>query len=93
MACARETMRLKMLMDITKPLRRLVKVQLSELTSEKRIAIKYERLPYFCYSCGIIGHHKLGWGFKALQNLLENSQNPSNDQRFDSPKKCLLHLN
>ena len=47
--------RLRILLDVTKPLRRVQRVALKGGTSAL-IEIKYERLPTFCYMCGVIGH-------------------------------------
>ncbi|PPR85315.1 hypothetical protein GOBAR_AA35374 [Gossypium barbadense] len=50
-----EFMRLKVKIDISKPLRRIVKL-VSRYGGETIEVIKYERLPDFCYMCGLIGH-------------------------------------
>ncbi|KMT00777.1 hypothetical protein BVRB_9g220580 [Beta vulgaris subsp. vulgaris] len=47
--------RLRILLDVTKPLRRVQRVALKD-GSSALIEIKYERLPTFCYMCGRIGH-------------------------------------
>lgn len=47
--------RLKVRIDITKPLRRIQKIK-ARGGEVAMIEIKYERLPTFCYECGIIGH-------------------------------------
>ncbi|MBA0755740.1 hypothetical protein Gogos_022136 [Gossypium gossypioides] len=50
-----EFMRLKVKIDVSKPLRRIAKF--GDKDGIERIGlIKYERLPDFCHSCGIIGH-------------------------------------
>ncbi|MBA0570259.1 hypothetical protein Golob_003938 [Gossypium lobatum] len=66
-------MRLKVKIDVLKPLRRVVK-----LVDKDRVkiigVIKYERLPDFCYVCGLIGH-----SFKNCKKKIEgvgsNEQN------------------
>ncbi|KAK6121173.1 hypothetical protein DH2020_045094 [Rehmannia glutinosa] len=47
-------LRIRVNLDITKPLRRVVKASLHG--SDYILPVKYERLPNFCYYCGIIGH-------------------------------------
>ncbi|KAK5802554.1 hypothetical protein PVK06_030156 [Gossypium arboreum] len=60
-----EFMRLKVKIDISKPLRRVMKFA-SEDGGEMIGVIKYERLPNFCYMCGMIGHNT-----KKCQNSTE----------------------
>lgn len=67
--CWWESLKLKILVDITKPLRRGIWVSLSGDQESIWINAKYERLPDFCYGCGRIGHvikdcksyKRLGW--------------------------------
>ncbi|XP_019102985.1 uncharacterized protein LOC109133730 [Beta vulgaris subsp. vulgaris] len=47
--------RLKILLDVTKPLRRIQQIRRRE-GHVVFIDVKYERLPNFCYGCGILGH-------------------------------------
>ncbi|XP_021736509.1 uncharacterized protein LOC110703057 [Chenopodium quinoa] len=47
--------RIRLLMNVEKPLRRYQWVR-DKKGDEVRIEFKYERLPYFCFACGIIGH-------------------------------------
>lgn len=42
-------------MDVKKPLRRVQRVSVKQGVSAL-IEYKYERLPTFCYGCGLIGH-------------------------------------
>ncbi|PPD68236.1 hypothetical protein GOBAR_DD34885 [Gossypium barbadense] len=48
-------MRLKVNINVLKPLRRVVKL-VDKDRMETIGVIKYERLPNFCYLCGLIGH-------------------------------------
>lgn len=54
--CWGESLRIKILIDITKPLRRGIWIKLGESQEKFWIHIRYERLPDFCYGCGKIGH-------------------------------------
>ncbi|KAH1107836.1 hypothetical protein J1N35_011604 [Gossypium stocksii] len=63
-----EFMRLKIKIDVSKPLRRIVKVVSLEGTETIGL-IRYERLPDFCYRCGIIGHT-----MKKCQNKREGEE-------------------
>ncbi|KAL5804505.1 hypothetical protein ACOSQ3_031305 [Xanthoceras sorbifolium] len=49
-------LRIKVSIDITKPLKRGIKMRLANFDSMITVLIKYERLPDFCYGCGLIGH-------------------------------------
>ncbi|KAL2930887.1 Gag polyprotein [Bienertia sinuspersici] len=63
------------MVDVRKPLRRHQWIK-DKKGNEVKIEYKYERLPYFCFACGVIGHSekdclyideedrtkKLGWG-------------------------------
>lgn len=50
-----EYIRVRVWLDITKPLRRVVKMG-TQTVPLKVALVKYERLPNFCYGCGLIGH-------------------------------------
>lgn len=47
--------RVKVCLDVSKPLRRLQKIK-TRSGDLAVVEIKYERLPTFCYECGILGH-------------------------------------
>ncbi|XP_048502753.1 uncharacterized protein LOC125498566 [Beta vulgaris subsp. vulgaris] len=66
--------RVKVMIDVTKPLRRYRRLK-DKKGRETQIDFAYERLPFFCFACGIMGHsekdcqlvneedklEKLGW--------------------------------
>ncbi|KAH9781813.1 cchc-type domain-containing protein [Citrus sinensis] len=54
--CIGEIVRLRISVDITKPLQKLLEVE-TEDEGSIPIPILYERLPDFCFCCGLIGHH------------------------------------
>ncbi|KAL5834454.1 hypothetical protein ACOSQ4_013951 [Xanthoceras sorbifolium] len=49
-------LRIKVRIDITKPLKRGIRLRLANFDTMIMALIKYERLPDFCYGCGFIGH-------------------------------------
>ncbi|PPR85699.1 hypothetical protein GOBAR_AA34985 [Gossypium barbadense] len=50
-----EFMRIKVKIDILKPLKRVLRI-VNKDGGERIGVLKYERLPDFCYLCGLIGH-------------------------------------
>ncbi|MDV3193917.1 MAG: hypothetical protein Q8835_02510 [Sweet potato little leaf phytoplasma] len=53
----KESLWVRVTMDITKPLRRGIKVKLDEPLGSIWTPIKYEKLPEICSYCGRIGHN------------------------------------
>ncbi|XP_038716189.1 uncharacterized protein At4g02000-like [Tripterygium wilfordii] len=49
-------LRVRIHIDITKPLKRVVMVTGEEGGAAIRVGVQYERLPNFCYMCGKLGH-------------------------------------
>lgn len=47
--------RIRLMIDVSKPLRRYQRIK-DKKGKEVLVEYKYERLPYFCFACGIIGH-------------------------------------
>jgi hypothetical protein len=58
---AGEYLRVKVRIDITKPLMRGMLIQVGDGERIKWCPFEYEFLPEFCYSCGIIGHDDKGF--------------------------------
>ncbi|KAL5770981.1 hypothetical protein ACOSP7_015135 [Xanthoceras sorbifolium] len=54
--CWGRFLRVKVGIDISKPLKRGLRVYLEEFDSLIVAPIRYERLPEFCYGCGEVGH-------------------------------------
>lgn len=54
--CRGPAMRVRVEMDISKPLRRGAQVRLGDIGGVVWVGAKYERLPDFCFGCGKIGH-------------------------------------
>ncbi|KAM0908924.1 hypothetical protein ACQ4PT_015144 [Festuca glaucescens] len=50
------TFRIRIEHDVSRPIRRWVKVQDSKSRELLRNDVKYERLPNFCFYCGVVGH-------------------------------------
>uniref|UniRef100_A0A803PZ99 Reverse transcriptase domain-containing protein n=1 Tax=Cannabis sativa TaxID=3483 RepID=A0A803PZ99_CANSA len=49
-------LRLRVLFDITKPLRRGMTIRFRGINDPKWVSFKYESLPNFCYFCGLVDH-------------------------------------
>ena len=47
--------RIRVMLDVTKPLRRFRKIK-DKKGRELQIDFAYERLPFFCFACGVMGH-------------------------------------
>lgn len=52
-------LRARVAIEIDKPLRRGVLLRMSRLEEPKWFAVQYERLPFYCYGCGIMGHSEI----------------------------------
>lgn len=50
------SIRIRVKMDITKPLRRGFMINLKDSRELCWVTIRYERIPDFCFNCGVIGH-------------------------------------
>lgn len=48
--------RIKVKLDISRPLKRGLMLKIDETGEQLWITIRYERIPDFCFHCGIIGH-------------------------------------
>ncbi|KAL4340688.1 hypothetical protein GQ457_08G033290 [Hibiscus cannabinus] len=51
-----EFLRIRVSIDITKPLRRCILLGNGQGKKPSPCPLKYERLPRFCYHCGLLGH-------------------------------------
>ncbi|KAL5850007.1 hypothetical protein ACOSQ4_008020 [Xanthoceras sorbifolium] len=54
--CFGKFLRVKVSIDVTKPLKRVLRVKLDGSKAEKMLLLKYERMPEYCFCCGLIGH-------------------------------------
>lgn len=50
------TLRIQVKIDVSEPLKRGLMVRIGSKAEETWVKVTYERLPEFCYGCGIIGH-------------------------------------
>lgn len=96
--------RVKVMLDTRKPLRRFRKIK-DRKGSEIQIDFAYERLPYFCLACGIMGHsekdcqlvneedkcERLGWhlGLKATPRK-GRTKEVEEEAKFKNCKKVLF---
>ncbi|TXG57799.1 hypothetical protein EZV62_015628 [Acer yangbiense] len=54
--CWGKYIRVKVKIDITKPLKQWLKLKLGKFEEVTMVGLKYERLSEFCFTCGRIGH-------------------------------------
>ncbi|KAL5548110.1 hypothetical protein UlMin_003341 [Ulmus minor] len=54
--CLGTFIRIRAIIDISKPLKRILKVCLGTDKEQVTILLRYEHLPELCFHCGIIGH-------------------------------------
>ncbi|KAL5839139.1 hypothetical protein ACOSQ4_011747 [Xanthoceras sorbifolium] len=50
-------LRIRVNIDISKPLKRGIRVSLNESEESIMLLIRYERLLEYCFGCGMVGHH------------------------------------
>ncbi|KAK3204417.1 hypothetical protein Dsin_018463 [Dipteronia sinensis] len=51
-----EFLRVRVVVDVTKPLRRFLQVDIMGDGEEMITVLRYERLPNHCFQCGRLGH-------------------------------------
>ncbi|KAL5780466.1 hypothetical protein ACOSQ2_011203 [Xanthoceras sorbifolium] len=55
--CMGKFLRIRVSIDISKPLKRGIRVSLDDSEETIMLLIRYERLPEYCFGCGMVGHH------------------------------------
>lgn len=45
--------------EINRPLRRGVLLRMSKTEEPRWFAVQYEKLPFYCFACGIMGHSEV----------------------------------
>lgn len=60
-------MRICVEMDISQPLMRGIKIRLED-GEERWVNFKFEKLPYFCYTCGLLGHRYVDCSRRFKEN-------------------------
>ncbi|TXG53035.1 hypothetical protein EZV62_022204 [Acer yangbiense] len=74
--CWGKFMRVKVKIDISKPLKWWLRLKLGKVEEVTRVSLKYERLPEFYFACGRIGHGIKGCvDEEARKAALEGSPN------------------
>jgi len=61
-------LRARVAIELDKPLRRGVLLRMSKMEEPKWFEAHYERLPYYCFSCGLMCHSKIDCPHPAPRN-------------------------
>ncbi|TXG70673.1 hypothetical protein EZV62_005608 [Acer yangbiense] len=54
--CFGKYLRVRVAIDISQPLKRFLMMDLAEDGSESLLLLRYEKLPDYCFCCGLVGH-------------------------------------
>lgn len=96
--------RVRVMMDVTKPLRRYRKLK-DKRGRELHVDFAYERLPFFCFACGIMGHserychvvpeeekqEKLGWSAELKATPRKGRlKEIEEDEKYRASRKILF---
>lgn len=60
--------RIRIRLNISQPLKRFVRVGVDERGDEVIIILTYERVPDFCYKCGVLGHSHRECGMVSIES-------------------------
>ncbi|XP_010690516.1 uncharacterized protein LOC104904037 [Beta vulgaris subsp. vulgaris] len=96
--------RVKVMLDITKPLRRFQRIRTKD-GREVKVAFQFERLPFFCFLCGVMGHSEkdcpiagvdeqevsMGWGLWLKASPRKGRQKMVEEvERIKASRKALF---
>ncbi|KAL5776413.1 hypothetical protein ACOSP7_009339 [Xanthoceras sorbifolium] len=54
--CTGKFLRVRVEVDVCQPLKRGLRILLEDSEEEQTLLLRYERMPEFCFECGLIGH-------------------------------------
>lgn len=70
--CWGRFLRFRFIIDITKPLKRVLKLCLKEGSSPEMMLLQYERLPLLCFRCDRLGHKVREYLEEAIKDEASN---------------------
>ncbi|KAL5780526.1 hypothetical protein ACOSQ2_011263 [Xanthoceras sorbifolium] len=54
--CTGKFLRVRVSVDVLRPLKRGLRIRLEDSEEEQTLLLRYEKMPEFCFECGLIGH-------------------------------------
>ncbi|KAM0841240.1 hypothetical protein ACQ4PT_059096 [Festuca glaucescens] len=84
-SCWGTFMRLRVEVKVDEPLVRIVTVFSSKLQASECFAVQYEKLPIYCFSCGLLGHSTLVCSTPAERD--ENDDLPYSAKKLMAPEE------
>lgn len=72
--CWGQSLRVRVSINIHKPLKRGILMKLGAMAEERWVRIAYEKIPDFCYGCGMLGH--------LIMDCKKRPEEQENEPRF-----------
>ncbi|KAH7572176.1 hypothetical protein JRO89_XS04G0215500 [Xanthoceras sorbifolium] len=81
-------LRIRVSVDVSKALKRILRIKMDGMREEKTLLIKYERLPEYCFECGHLGH-----SYRECPAVFRGHQNGGQREVANKDASTLLSMN